>query len=127
VCEQRFQQIVDFERMLVENNVVVLKFYLHLSRGEQAKRLRERLEMQEKRWKFSSSDLETRKRWKDYMVAYDDAINGTSHDAAPWHIVPADHNWYRNYVVAGVVIKALEELNLKWPKPKEDLSKIRIN
>jgi PPK2 family polyphosphate:nucleotide phosphotransferase len=126
ICEQRYQQIVDFERMLAENSVVIVKFFLHLSRREQAKRLRERLELPEKRWKFSSADLKTRKLWDKYIDAYEETLNATSHAAARWHLVPADHNWYRNYVVAGLVVDALEALKLNWPKPKEDLSKIRI-
>lgn len=126
IVRQRFRQIVEFERMLVENNVVLLKFYLHLSRGEQAKRFRERLEIPRKKWKFSSADLETRRKWRDYMEAYEEMLNATSHAAARWHLVPSDHNWYRNYVVATTVVAAMEALRLKWPKPKEDLAKIRI-
>jgi PPK2 family polyphosphate:nucleotide phosphotransferase len=126
VVKQRFRQIVDFERMLVENNVVLLKFYLHLSRDEQAKRFHERLEIPHKKWKFSSADLEVRRRWDDFMAAYEDMLNATSHADARWHLVPSDHNWYRNYVVASTVVATLESLHLKWPKPKEDLSKIKI-
>jgi PPK2 family polyphosphate:nucleotide phosphotransferase len=125
-CHRRFRQIVDFERMLAENGVVLLKFYLHLGFEEQATRFRERLEIPHKRWKFSSADLETRRRWRDYQKAYEEAINATSHRDARWHVVPADHKWYRDYVVARTVVEAMENLNLRWPKPKEDLSKIRI-
>jgi PPK2 family polyphosphate:nucleotide phosphotransferase len=126
VWADRYAQIVDWERMLVANNVVLLKFYLHLSREEQAERLRERLEDPKKNWKFCSSDLETRARWDDYAEAYEDMLNETSHEAAPWRIVPADRNWYRDFVVASAVVGALEGLKMKWPKPKENLSKIRI-
>ena len=126
IYASRYRQIVDFEKMLVENHVVLLKFYLHLSKKEQACRFRERIEIPEKRWKFSSGDLETRKHWKGYMEAYEDVLNATSHEAARWHIVPCDRNWYRDLVVAQTVVAAMEALNLKWPKPKEDLSKIRI-
>ena len=126
VVEERYRQIVDFERMLVENKVVLVKFFLHLSRKEQAERFRERLEMPHKRWKFSSGDLVTRRHWKDYMAAYEDMLNATSHPLARWHVVPSDRNWYRDYVVANAVVAAMESLKLKWPKPKEDLSKIRI-
>jgi len=125
-CQKRYAQIVDFERMLVENHVVLLKFYLHLSRKEQARRFRERLKIPEKRWKFSSGDLETRRHWKGYMEAYEDMLNATSHEAAPWRLVPSDHNWYRNYVVSRAVVSAMEDLHQKWPKPREDLSRIRI-
>jgi PPK2 family polyphosphate:nucleotide phosphotransferase len=126
VCQQRYRRIVAFEEMLVENHILVLKFFLHLSRDEQAERFRERLELPPKRWKFSSGDLETRRRWDEYMEAYEDMLNATSHAAARWHIVPADRNWYRDYVVSSVVADAMENLNLTWPKPKEDLSKIVI-
>ena len=126
ICEQRYRRIVEFEEMLVENQIVLLKFFLHLSPEEQAERFRERIEIPEKRWKFSSADLEPRRHWKDYMNAYEDMLNATSHEAARWHVVPADRNWYRNYVVSRTVAEAMEGLNLRWPKPREDLSKIRI-
>jgi PPK2 family polyphosphate:nucleotide phosphotransferase len=125
-CHRRFDQIADFERMLAENGVVLLKFFLHVGYDEQAKRFRERLEIPRKRWKFSSDDLTTRRKWKEYMVAYEEAINGTSRPHARWHVVPADHKWYRDYVIAQTVVRAMEALRLKWPKPKENLSKIRI-
>ncbi len=127
VWEKRYEQIVDFEQMLAANNVVLLKFFLHISKEEQAERFRERLENPKKRWKFSHSDLETRKRWKDYAIAFEDLLNRTSHRAAPWHVVPADRNWYRDYVIGQTVVKAMEKLNLKWPEPKEDLSDIKID
>ena len=125
-CVERCAQIVDFERMLVANGVVLLKFCLHLGRKEQAERFRARLTIPRKKWKFSTGDLEVRHRWDDYHVAYEDMLNTTSHAAAPWHLVPADRKWYRDYVIATTVVRAMENLRLKWPKPKEDLSKIRI-
>lgn len=123
---RRYDQIVEWERMLAENRIVLLKFFLHLSREEQAERFRERLDNPKKNWKFSLSDIETRKRWDDYAEAYEDMLNATSHPEARWHIVPADRNWYRDYVVTQAVVQAMEALHLKWPEPKEDLSKIRI-
>lgn len=123
---QRYAQIVDFERMLVANDVVVLKFYLHLSREEQAERFKERLANPKKYWKFSHADVATRQHWNDYVEAYEDMLNATSHTDAPWHLVPADRNWYRNYVVACTVDEALQSLKMKWPEPAEDLSKVRI-
>ena len=124
---QRYEQIVAWERMLSANRVIVLKFFLHLSREEQAERFRERLENPAKNWKFSSADLVVRKQWKAYCAAYEDMLNATSHVDARWHVVPADRNWYRDFVIATAVVRALEALNLKWPRPKEDLSKIRID
>ncbi len=126
VWRERYGQIVDFERMLAANRVIVLKFHLHISREEQAVRFKERLANPEKNWKFSHADLTTRQHWDDYIDAYEDMLNATSHAAARWHVVPADRNWYRDFVVAGVVVKALEDLHLKWPKSREDLSKIKI-
>jgi PPK2 family polyphosphate:nucleotide phosphotransferase len=122
----RCRQIVDFERMLVENGVVLLKFFLHLSRAEQKARFESRLTIPRKKWKFSSDDLVVRKRWKDYQAAYEDMLNATSHPQARWHLVPADHKWYRDYVVATTTVGAMEALQLKWPKPREDLARIRI-
>jgi polyphosphate kinase 2 (PPK2 family) len=104
----------------------MLKFFLHISKEEQAERLKARLEDPAKNWKFRKDDLEMRAHWKQFQEAYEDAINHCSTSVAPWHIVPSNHKWYRNYVVARTVVDALEKLKLKWPKPKEDLSKIRI-
>jgi PPK2 family polyphosphate:nucleotide phosphotransferase len=117
---RRYAQIVDFERMLAENHVILLKFFLHVSRREQAQRFRERLIDPRKKWKFSEADLATRKRWDDYAVAHEDMLNATSHPAARWHIIPADHNWYRDLVIADTVANALAGLKLKWPKRTED-------
>jgi PPK2 family polyphosphate:nucleotide phosphotransferase len=126
VWEKRYEQIVNFERMLVANNVLILKFYLHISKKEQAERFEERLKNPKKYWKFSHADLKTRQKWDDYIEAYEDMLNKTSHRDAPWHVVPADRNWYRDYVLNKTVVGALEGLKLKWPKPKEDLSKVRV-
>lgn len=127
VWKQRYRQIVDWERILVENGVVLLKFFLHLSREEQAERFRERLENPKKHWKFSRTDLEVRARWDDYAKAFEDMLNHTSHRGAPWHLVPADRNWVRDYLVAETVVAAMEALKLAWPKAREDLSKIKIS
>ncbi len=126
VWRPRYDQINAFEKHLVENRVILLKFFLHLSKAEQAERLRARLEDKRKNWKFESADLEMRKRWPQFMRAYEDTLNCCSTTWAPWHIVPADRKWYRDYVIARVVVGAMEKLKLKWPKPKVDLSKIKI-
>lgn len=126
IVRQRCRQIVEFERMLVENGVVLLKFYLHLGRAEQRERFESRLTVPRKKWKFSKADLDVRKRWRDYMTAYEEMLSATSHPDARWHLVPADRKWYRDYVVATTTVRAMEALRLTWPKPKEDLSKIRI-
>jgi PPK2 family polyphosphate:nucleotide phosphotransferase len=122
----RYDQINAFEKHLVENRVILLKFFLHISKAEQAERLKARLEDKRKNWKFESADLEMRKHWPQFMRAYEDALNCCSTSWAPWHIVPADRKWYRDYVIARTVVGAMEKLKLKWPPPKEDLSKIKI-
>jgi PPK2 family polyphosphate:nucleotide phosphotransferase len=126
IWSKRYEQIVDFERMLVENNVLLLKFYLHISKKEQAERFQERLTNPHKNWKFSQSDLATRQRWDDYVDAYEDMLNATSHKLAPWHLVPSDRNWYRDYVITQAVVRAMEGPKMKWPKPAEDLSKVKF-
>jgi len=126
VWSRRYAQIVGFERFLADNQVRLLKFYLHISKEEQAERFQERLANPHKNWKFSQADLSTRQHWHDYIDAYEDMLNATSHNDAPWHLVPADRNWYRDHVIAHTVLRAIEDLKMKWPKPKEDLSKIKI-
>src|SRR5882724_6933981 len=122
----RYRQIVDFERMLVENGVVLVKFYLHISRREQAARFEERLANPKKNWKFSHADLATRQHWDDYVDAYEDMLNATSHPDARWNLVPADRKWYRDYVITQTVLAALDGLKMKWPESAEDLSKVRF-
>lgn len=126
VWENRYDQINAFEKILRENNVLLLKFFLHISKDEQAQRLRARLEDPKKNWKFSAADLKMRERWNDFQKAYEDAINACSPKNSPWHIVPANRKWYRDFIVAQTVVEALEGLKMKWPKPKEDLTKIKI-
>jgi polyphosphate kinase 2 (PPK2 family) len=93
---------------------------------QQEERFEERLKNPKKYWKFSQADLKSRQKWSDYIEAYEDMLNKTSHDDAPWHIIPADRNWYRDYVITKTVVRALEGLKMTWPKPKEDFSKIRV-
>ena len=112
--------------LLIRNGTLILKFFLHMSKTEQRKRLLARLDEPAKNWKFEIGDLDERHRWNDYVRAYEDMLNATSHPAARWHLVPADRKWYRDLVVARATVHALEALKLKWPKPREDLSKIKI-
>jgi PPK2 family polyphosphate:nucleotide phosphotransferase len=121
VWSKRYDQINQFERMLSENGVVILKFYLHVSRDEQRKRLLERIEDPTKNWKFKAGDLDERKLWDKYTVAYRDALKKCSAEWAPWYVVPADKNKARNYLIAKRIVKTLEDLNLEYPKPKADL------
>jgi PPK2 family polyphosphate:nucleotide phosphotransferase len=128
VATQRVDQIKEFEDLLYENGTTILKFFLHISKDEQKKRLRERIKDPEKRWKFNEGDLEERKLWKDYMRVFEDVLAATSTDHAPWYIVPSNRKWYRNLVVAAIIVQALEDLKLKKPpEPKGiDWEKLKI-
>lgn len=116
-AKRRFKAINDFEQLLSDhNNTIILKFYLHISKDEQEERLKERKEMPNKAWKYNAGDLEERKLWDKYMEMYEEVFANCS--AIPWTIVPADQNWYKEYLVAKTVVKALEELNMQYPLPK---------
>jgi len=116
VIEQRYEQINQFEKMLTENGVRVLKCMLHVSKDEQKKRLQERLDVPKKRWKFNAGDLEDRKLWDDYQDAYETMIRRTSTEWAPWHVVPADSKTRRNAIVARLVHAELADLDPKYPE-----------
>ena len=122
----RFRQINDFERYLSENGVTMLKFFLHISKDEQKKRLLERLQDPSKRWKISESDLQERKYWYKYMESYEKLLGMCSTEYAPWYIVPANSKWFRDCIVARVIVKTLKGLKLLYPQPKIDLSKYSI-
>jgi len=115
VWEHRFKDITNFERYLARNGVVVRKFFLHLSKGEQQKRFLARLDRPDKNWKFSINDAKERGYWDDYMKAYEDTIRNTATDYAPWYVVPADNKWFTRVVVAAAVIETLADLNLAYP------------
>jgi PPK2 family polyphosphate:nucleotide phosphotransferase len=117
----RFESINDFERMLVREGTVVLKFFLHISKGCQLARFRERLERPDKHYKFSSNDVRERRHWDDYQQAYEAMLRHTSTDVAAWYVVPSDHKWFRNLVVARAVAGALDALDPQWPDPEEDV------
>ncbi|HYH43914.1 MAG TPA: PPK2 family polyphosphate kinase [Burkholderiales bacterium] len=116
VLERRFAQINDFERMLAANGVSILKFFLHISRAEQKKRLEKRLSDPEKNWKFRAGDLSDRAKWGAYSAAYRDAIRRCSTTWAPWYVVPADDKKVRTLLIARTIADALERLKLRWPK-----------
>ena len=113
--DQRFKDISNFERYLTRNGVIVRKFYLHLSKGEQKKRFLARLDRADKNWKFSINDAKERTFWHDYMKAYEDTIRNTATDYAPWYVVPADNKWFTRLVVAAAVIETLASLDLAYP------------
>jgi PPK2 family polyphosphate:nucleotide phosphotransferase len=115
--ERRFREIRDFERHLGENGTVVRKFFLHVSKEEQAKRFLARLDDPEKNWKFSAGDVAERDHWDAYQQAYDEAIRATATPEAPWYVVPADHKWFTRLVVAAALVETLDALDLQYPHP----------
>jgi len=116
IWKERFKDIRHYEDYLGRNGVVVRKFFLHLSKGEQKRRFLERLNTPEKNWKFSANDIKERAYWDDYMTAYEEMIQHTSTPQAPWYVVPADNKWFTRMVVAAAVIDTLESLNLRYPQ-----------
>jgi len=126
VWKHRYREINDFEQLLAEENTIILKFYLHISKDEQKKRLQARLDDPSKRWKFSGDDLPERKFWIEYMRAYEDALNKTSTEYAPWYLIPANHKWYRDLVVSRIIVKAMEKMDLHYPKTDLKPGSIRI-
>ncbi|HEX9893502.1 MAG TPA: hypothetical protein VGA78_06240, partial [Gemmatimonadales bacterium] len=117
--KQRYDDINRFERHLVRNGTVVLKFFLHISQEEQRRRLLQRLKNPRKQWKFEVGDLAERARWDDYMEAYEDALSATSTRWAPWHVIPADHKWTARALVGALLAHALSKLALKTPSVAE--------
>nr|MBA3945469.1 polyphosphate kinase 2 family protein [Herpetosiphonaceae bacterium] len=127
VWRERYQLINEFEHMLTLNHITVLKFFLYISKDEQKKRLESRLEDPSKHWKFSSNDLKERAYWDNYMEAFEDAINNCSTAYAPWYVVPANHKWYRNLVIARTIADTLEVMNPQYPAAEKGLDKIKID
>ena len=129
--EMRYRQIRGFEKNLAENGMLILKFFLHLSKKEQKKRFMERIDNPAKNWKFSLSDLKERKYWKDYQKVFEDAIEATSRDHAPWFIIPADDKWYARLAIATIIHDEFGKLKLSYPEvtqaQKEELQKARLH
>ncbi|MDP2111258.1 MAG: polyphosphate kinase 2 family protein [Thiobacillus sp.] len=121
-CKRRYRQINDFERMLAETGTTILKFYLHISKDEQKKRLEERRDNPEKQWKFHPADLSVREQWDDYMDAYEAAMSATSTAHAPWHVIPANNKLARNLMISRLLIESLEGLKMRYPEPEEGIS-----
>lgn len=117
VWRRRYEQINTFERLLAEEGTTILKFFLHIDKAEQKQRLLERLADQEKHWKFNPGDIKERARWQDYMESYEDVLNKTSTSWAPWTVVPSNKKWFRNLVIAEMMVEALEKLNITLPPP----------
>lgn len=121
VWSKRYEHINAFERMLCDESTTILKFYLHIDLKEQAKRFLARVEDPTKQWKFNPGDLSERERWNEYMQAYEDMLNRTSTAWAPWYVIPANKKWYRNWLIAKIVVKTLKDLDMRYPQPAEDL------
>jgi PPK2 family polyphosphate:nucleotide phosphotransferase len=117
VWRRRYDQIVGFEHLLVDEGTTIVKLFLHISKDEQRKRLEARLADATKRWKFNLGDLEERKRWDDYQAAYAEAIASTSTASAPWYVIPSNRKWYRDLVVARLLVETLERLKVSYPEP----------
>jgi PPK2 family polyphosphate:nucleotide phosphotransferase len=125
-CERRYKHINHFERLLADSGTTILKFYLHISKDEQKRRLQSRLDNPKKQWKFNPGDLDERKLWGAYRKAYEDAIAATSTDWAPWYIVPADSEMNRNLFISNVLRDTLENLRMKYPRPNQSLAHIVV-
>jgi PPK2 family polyphosphate:nucleotide phosphotransferase len=126
VWERRYQHINNFERMLADEGTTIVKFFLHISKEEQAERLQARLDRPEKHWKFSPGDLVERKLWDVYQEAYEAMLSRTSTSWAPWYVIPSNSKWYRNLVIARVLVDTLEGLKMQFPEADFDPSKVRI-
>jgi PPK2 family polyphosphate:nucleotide phosphotransferase len=126
VWKGRYDRINEFERLLAEEGTTILKFFLHISKAEQKRRLERRLKDPHKNWKFNLADLKERDLWNDYQQAYEDALEKCSTEHAPWFIVPADHKWFRNWVLSDVIVRTLASLKMKYPPPAAGLNRIVI-
>lgn len=126
IWQTRYEHINNFEQLLVDSGVTILKFYLHISKDEQKERLQARLDIPHKRWKFNPGDLAERELWNDYRLAYETALTRCSTESAPWHIVPANKKWYRNLVISETIVETLESLKMEYPEPAAGLDEMVI-
>jgi PPK2 family polyphosphate:nucleotide phosphotransferase len=123
---KRIDDINEFESFLSDNDVLILKFYLHISQAEQTRRLQSRIDDKKKHWKLSDADLKERKFWPQYIDAYNDILSSTSRKHAPWFVIPADNKWYRNIAISAIILDLMQSLKLKFPQPTLDASKIKL-
>jgi PPK2 family polyphosphate:nucleotide phosphotransferase len=126
VWSKRYDHINQFEKTLADEGTTIIKFFLHISWEEQKRRMEKRLADPTKNWKFSAADLKERKRWDDYMAAYQEVLRKCSTEWAPWYVVPADHKWFRNWVVSDTLVRTLETLDLQFPPPLKDADRIKV-
>lgn len=124
--QRRYKQINEFERLLSDEGTTILKFFLHIDEDQQKERLQARLDDPSKQWKFNESDLRERKFWSEYMKAYEDALEKTSTEWAPWYLVPSNHGWFRDLVVCNVLVRALQDLKPRYPVLTKDPKTIKI-
>jgi PPK2 family polyphosphate:nucleotide phosphotransferase len=127
VWRQRFGQINAFEQQLIDNHVVIRKFFLHISKEEQRERLQARLDDPTKHWKITPEDASERRHWDAYVEAFEDAISKCSTKNAPWFVIPSDRKWYRNFAISQILLETLRGLDMEFPPPTCDVSKIRID
>ena len=125
VWSERYDQINAFEKALAQNSVTIVKFFLHISKDEQKKRFLDRIDDPDKRWKISLTDFAERKFWDEYQLAYEHALTRCSTPVAPWYIVPANKRWFRNLAVSRILVETLEELKMKFPKPRVDIKDLK--
>jgi len=118
--DRRIDEIIEFEERLVDGGVTVVKCLLHISYDEQRERFLRRLRRHDKRWKFSEADIETRAKWDEWQVVYGKAIGRSSTEHAPWHMIPADHKWHRNWVIARLLVETFERFDERYPEPYSD-------
>jgi PPK2 family polyphosphate:nucleotide phosphotransferase len=126
IWSKRFEQINNFEKLLAENDIHVIKFFLHISREEQRNRLKERLDDPTKHWKADPADFKEREYWDEYIKAYDDILTHCSTEYAPWYVIPANKKWFRNLAIAEIMVDQFSRLKMKFPEPRCDISKLRV-
>jgi PPK2 family polyphosphate:nucleotide phosphotransferase len=126
VWSKRYDQINDFERLIVtENNTTILKFFLHISKGEQLARFKKRLDDPTRQWKISGSDYKEREFWGDYTRAFEDVLTKTSTEHAPWFVIPSNHKWFRDLAISQIIVRQMEDMDMQLPKPTVNLAEIR--
>jgi len=126
VWSKRYDQINDFEKLIVtENNTTILKFFLHISKEEQLARFKKRLDDPDRQWKISDSDYKEREYWGDYVEAFEDVLNKTSTEQAPWFIIPSNRKWFRDLAISQLIVRQMEDMDMQLPKPTVNLAEIR--
>jgi polyphosphate kinase 2 (PPK2 family) len=126
IWSKRYDEINDFEKLiLTQNNTTILKFFLHISKEEQLARFEKRLDDPARQWKISEADYKEREYWDDYIRAFEDVLNKTSTEHAPWFIIPSNHKWFRDLAISEIIVRAMEEMHMQFPKPTVNLAEIR--